>query len=93
MTGAELIATERERQQAVEGFDSGHDDAHEKEELLYAAVCYAMHGNHPGGTVPVDWPWDDSWWKPTHDPIRALAKAGALIAAEIDRLQRLPPEE
>jgi len=34
------------------------------------------------------WPWDDDWLKITEDPIRNLVKAGALIAAEIDRLQR-----
>jgi hypothetical protein len=35
------------------------------------------------------WPWDDEWYKPTpKDPIRQLVKAGALIAAEIDRFQR-----
>lgn len=38
--------------------------------------------------APNDWPWDRSWWKPSPDPIRNLVKAGALIAAEIDRLQR-----
>ena len=33
------------------------------------------------------WPWNVVWWKPTPDDrIRELAKAGALIAAEIDRL-------
>jgi len=51
------------------------------------------------------WPWDAGWFKPFSDPpkddpryensfpsvdrIRCLVKAGALIAAEIDRLQRL----
>lgn len=35
------------------------------------------------------WPWGDEWWKPSDDPIRNLEKAGALIAAEIDRLLRL----
>ena len=31
--------------------------------------------------------WDDTWWKPTPDNrIKELIKAGALIAAEIDRL-------
>jgi hypothetical protein len=39
------------------------------------------------------WPWDQDWWKPSPDPIRNLVKAGALIAAEIDRLQRLAPPE
>jgi hypothetical protein len=39
--------------------------------------------------VPSSWPWDYDWWKPSDDPIRNLTKAGALIAAEIDRLNRL----
>lgn len=34
------------------------------------------------------WGWSLDWWKPSDDPIRNLVKAGALIAAEIDRLQR-----
>lgn len=29
--------------------------------------------------------YDQVWWKPSRDPIRDLEKAGALIAAEIDR--------
>lgn len=34
------------------------------------------------------WPWP-GWFKPTpNDRVRELVKAGALIAAEIDRLQR-----
>lgn len=36
------------------------------------------------------WPWD-GFWKPTGDPVRDLTKAGALIAAEIDRLQNQKP--
>lgn len=39
--------------------------------------------------VPKLWPWDPEWWKPEpRDRVRELVKAGALIAAEIDRLQR-----
>lgn len=34
------------------------------------------------------WPWDRKWWKPT-DRRRDLVKAGALIIAEIERLDRL----
>jgi hypothetical protein len=39
------------------------------------------------------WPFDASWWKPAcgndiNGRILELAKAGALIAAEIDRLKR-----
>jgi len=40
-------------------------------------------------SVPCDWPWEPQSWKPTpNDRVRELVKAGALIAAEIDRLQR-----
>ena len=38
---------------------------------------------------PEHWPWDIEWYKPTpEDRVRELVKAGALLAAEIDRLQR-----
>ena len=41
--------------------------------------------------VPTLWPWEYDWWKPEpNDRVRELVKAGALIAAEIDRLRRLP---
>lgn len=40
------------------------------------------------------WPWDAKWDKRgKHDRIRQLAIAGALIAAEIDRLQRAAIKE
>ncbi|MFJ5984269.1 hypothetical protein [Lentzea sp. NPDC092896] len=42
--------------------------------------------------VPVLWPWTYEAWKPSDDRVRELAKAGALIAAEIDRLQPAPAE-
>ncbi|MGZ4968069.1 MAG: hypothetical protein ACXV8O_01520 [Methylobacter sp.] len=43
--------------------------------------------------LPKHWPWEYQYWKPGEDDsnksrIRELVKAGALIAAEIDRLQR-----
>ncbi|GAG33310.1 unnamed protein product, partial [marine sediment metagenome] len=40
------------------------------------------------GPYPEIWPWDPSWWKPT-DERRNLEKAGALIVAELERLDRL----
>lgn len=33
------------------------------------------------------WPWDRKWWKPKN-PRRDLVRAGALILAEIERLDR-----
>lgn len=37
------------------------------------------------------WPWEWGWWKPTDNKIRDLVKAGSLIVAEIQRLQRAAP--
>lgn len=102
-TGAELIAEERARQVNVEGWTTKHDDQHDLGELTEAALCYGtVAGAEIRGSCAeewpvgmfqangclVDWPWDEKWYKPSDDPIRNLVKAGALFAAEIDRLQR-----
>lgn len=93
MTGVERIAHERLRQITDKGWTAKHDVEHDKGELARAARCYAyaaacqiasgMPTNAPSGGL---WPWSEDWWKPSDDPIRNLEKAGALIAAEIDRL-------
>lgn len=36
-----------------------------------------------------NWPWREESFKPSDDQIRNLTKAGALIAAEIDRLHAM----
>ena len=51
-----------------------------------AAACYAVPDVFSQGYWPPT--WDFSWYKPT-TRIRDLVKAGALIAAEIDRHQRI----
>ncbi len=87
--GALLIAEERERQKAVEGWTPGHDDNHIDGELRDAAIAYAMVCDDRAGEYAKDiYPWPDAW-KPNDDPIRNLVRAGALIAAEIDRVQRM----
>lgn len=93
MTGVELIAAERQRQIEVEGWTAQHDDDHDMGEMAAAAICYATTAvdneiRSLEGSDTDWWPWEMSWWKPSEDPIRNLVKAGALIAAEIDRLQR-----
>ena len=90
MSGADLIAAERQRQIGVEGWTPEHDAEHDHGELIAAGVCYAMAADPDGaGDTAEDWwPWEESWWKPSNDPVRNLVRAGALIAAEIDRLQR-----
>lgn len=94
-TGIEIISDERQRQLDEEGWTPEHDSQHSDGELAIASACYAMAERERdieefginGGPL-IFWPWDDKWWKPTpNDRIRELAKSGALIAAEIDRIQ------
>lgn len=97
-TGIELIAEERNRQISAEKFSYSHDDEHTEGELAHAAACYASnHDQLPsikkGENYPPKWPWG-GWWKPSpNNRIRELQKSGALIAAEIDRLQRLKQKQ
>lgn len=97
-TGIELIAEERQRQIEKEGWTPEHDDTHNIGELAWAAACYCeqsvVFAKHSGfiryqsPPPPSRWPWDEEFWKPKNRE-RDLVRAGALIAAEIDRLQRL----
>ncbi len=90
MSGVKRIAKERQRHMEIEGWTPEHDDAYHNSELLRAALCY-VNWNIAGTRLSVTsgmWPWDLSWWKPSDSKIRNLEKAGALIAAEIDRLER-----
>jgi len=94
-SGVELIADERARQIAVEGWSFGHDDEHDECELARASACYALPPNIRNRWFNKEllwnlWPWEPKWWKPSSgDRVRELVKAGALIAAEIDRINRL----
>lgn len=85
------VVAERRRQVSGEGWTPEHDDAHSNFELSAAAVSYALRAPLPHDQgdlgVPMQWPWSQEWWKPT-DPRRDLVKAGALILAEIERLDR-----
>lgn len=89
--GADLIAAERQRQIEVEGWTPEHDERHDEGEMVRAALRYAaeaLAGYDVEPDLSAYWPWHGEWWKPSDDPIRNLVKAGALIAAEIDRLTR-----
>jgi hypothetical protein len=101
-SGIDLIAEERERQIEVEGWTAQHDqDEHGEGQLAEAAAYYAFTEEQREWTDNVlastnsglgssVWPWEPKWFKPTPDDrIKELTKAGALIAAEIDRLQNL----
>jgi hypothetical protein len=92
-SGAGLIAAERRRQVEAEDWDAAHDDEHTDGALAVEAARLAVDGTD---AELVDDTYD-AWGllakhgihgtKPNR--IRALTIAGALIAAEIDRLARL----
>lgn len=86
------IAAERRRQIDVEGWTPEHDDEHALGEMSLAAGCYAQtcwQREHGLPTVPSGrWPWERDWWKP-QDNRRDLVRAGALVAAELDKMDRL----
>lgn len=97
------VLAERKRQVEKEGWTPEHDDQHETGELARAAGLYALiagsdattyrnavskYGLNDYASAAMKlWPWDASWWKPS-DRRRDLVKAGALILAEIERLDR-----
>ena len=100
-TIAAEIASERQRQISVEGYTHEHDDEHTDGSLGLAACCYidpeplGVHGDgsvrHPTWMMPFRWPWEPEAWKPKgRRP--DLIRAGALIVAEIERLDRLPKD-
>ncbi|WP_264858167.1 hypothetical protein [Burkholderia cenocepacia] len=82
------VLAERRRQIEQEGWTPAHDDQYRDHELSCAAGCYAMYTlAYPAGDPPPAWPWAADWWKPTTHR-RNLVKAGALIQAAIERLDR-----
>lgn len=87
--GADLIWRERKRQVSAEGWSREHDAQHMHGEMVDAARAYLIAPRF-ADRPPTYWPWDRQYWKPCPDDrMRELVKAGALIAAEIDRLLRL----
>ncbi|BCF96586.1 hypothetical protein PPGU19_011550 [Paraburkholderia sp. PGU19] len=87
------VLAERERQVTAEGWTPEHDDSHDDGQMAAAAGYYALASSFPHerdigrGHVPPYWPWEKSWWKPSTKRCN-LVKAGALILAEIERIDR-----
>ena len=80
------VLAERQRQIIDEGWTPEHDDKeHLPGELALAAASYLCADERDA--PPAIWPWDWSWWKP-RDRRRNLIKSGALILAEIERIDR-----
>jgi hypothetical protein len=80
------VLAERRRQIEEEGWTTACDDEHAQGQMARAAACYALHDR-----ISVNgweaWPWAPEWWKPDFGR-RDIVKAGALILAEIERIDR-----
>lgn len=96
-SGVRAIADERQRQVDAEGYSAENDADYKAGELANAALAYvqvAAMDLAAGGrshvatrSPPACWPWHRLWWKP-RDARRDLVRAGALIAAQLDLLDR-----
>lgn len=96
--GAIDILKERDRQESEEGWTPEHDDAHIDETLALVAALYTtpmqlycVEKGEDFFTFEDPWPvgWDEIHdRRGDFDRRRLLVIAGALIAAEIDRLDR-----
>ena len=94
MTGVDYIELERAEHFTKHGWTPEHDDQHRDGELVDAAIAYCMSadGNGAERGAIMFWPtgWDTKYFNETPtDSIATLARAGAMIAAEIDRQLRL----
>jgi len=83
---ADVIA-ERQRQIMAEGHNPERDDCYSFGELALAAAGYAASAGGARSIGRQLFRWDNVHWKPS-TPRRDLVKAGALILAEIERIDR-----
>ena len=88
---AGLLAIIEERQrQIAKGWTPAHDALHDAGEIARAALVKlaiaALGGEVAQEIVGGLWPWEHTFGGDTSDPRKLLAEAGALIAAELDRI-------
>lgn len=89
MNAIQMIEQERKRQ-IKKGFDAAHDDTHKFGEIADAAACFSatvddLTCKRCGGGI--EYPFGAKVPR-HHSRIEELTIAGALIVAEIERLQR-----
>lgn len=83
------VNAERAHQAAM--FPARQDDAYRLEQLESAAAAYALAAADRKDIAEDEWPWDLRTFKP-RDQRRNLVKAGALILAAIERIDRRDAE-
>lgn len=90
------VLAERQRQISAEGWTPEHDDNHSECDMAFAAAVYALESARTSDWKDRQrqdatrelWPWEQGWFKSTSSR-QDLVKAGALILAEIERLDRM----
>lgn len=87
------VSQERTRQLTKLGWTTEHDDSSEGNgNLAYAAAAYAVAAAHRANpeirvsSPTALWPWEE--YKMSGNQKECLAKAGALVLAELERLYR-----
>lgn len=98
LTAMTVIIHERDRQKTEEKWSPEHDDGHVDGSLWQAAFFYASLATTKNAAWAYSnfkrWPWSPECFKPWKkgsteiDRERCLVKAGALIIAEQERLER-----
>ncbi len=88
--GIALIAQERQEQIEKHGWTKEHDDGHKYGALRVIAATLAVVGTDASVSDPLERGTGDNPWgleKKLVNDVHRLKVAGALIAAEIDRIQ------
>jgi hypothetical protein len=84
--GIELITEEREKQVNKYNHTAASDSIYKDKELLRASMTYLMLALTQSTDGKQYWPWHPDWLH-NEGYIENLKKAGAFIAAELDRVQ------
>lgn len=85
LQGIDLIAAERSEQLCGHGYTPESDQQYKSHELLFGALAYLNTAIYGKGVGEEDWPFSRESFKPSDDDNKNLAKAAAMIAAELDR--------
>lgn len=82
------VLAERKRQTEVKGWMQEHEDSHGRRELSDAAAAYLLYEQEIAADI---WPFESAFCPKNHRD--NVVTAGALIIAEIERLDRLAAKE